>query len=72
MKGLRRLVRRFEPAPQEVQEVLGLQREAVEIATQGWVSWFAHPCRLKPLGYTPPTETDVKNKMQLSSQAMPG
>jgi len=38
------------------------KRKAVELATQGWVSWYAHPCRLKPLGYTPPTETDVKNR----------
>ena len=47
------------------------KREAVELATVEWVSWFNHCCLLKPLGYTPPTEAEVNYYMQLSSRAMP-
>jgi hypothetical protein len=39
------------------------KREAVELATLEWVSWFDHLCLLKPLGYTPPTETEVNYYM---------
>jgi hypothetical protein len=48
------------------------KREAVELATLEWVSWFDHHCLLKPLGYTSPTETEVNYYMQLSSQVIPG
>lgn len=36
-----------------------VKRTAVELATLEWVFWFNHHCLLKPLGYTPPTETGV-------------
>jgi len=48
------------------------KREAVELATLEWVSWFDHHCLLRPLGYTRPKETEVNYYMQLSSQAIPG
>lgn len=37
-----------------------------------WGSWFDHQRLLKPLGYTPPTETEVNYYMKLSSQAISG
>jgi hypothetical protein len=48
------------------------KREAVELVTLEWVSWFDHHCLLRPLGYTRPTETEVNYYMQLSSQAIRG
>jgi hypothetical protein len=35
------------------------KREAVELATLEWVSWFNQQSLLKPLGYTPPTEAEA-------------
>jgi transposase InsO family protein len=32
------------------------KREAVELATLEWVSWFNHHRLLEPLGYIPPAE----------------
>jgi len=46
-------------------------REAVELATLDWVSWFNHHRLLKPLGYIPPAETEANYYKQLSSQAIP-
>ena len=34
-------------------------REAVELATLEWVSWFNHHRLLEPIGYTPPTEAEA-------------
>lgn len=47
------------------------KREAVELATLEWVSWFNHHCLLKPFDDTPSTETEVNYYMQLSSQVIP-
>ncbi|WP_429205307.1 IS3 family transposase [Massilia sp. UYP11] len=46
-------------------------REAVELATLEWVSWFNHHRLLKPLGYIPPAEAEANYYKQLSSQAIP-
>ncbi len=34
-------------------------REAVELATLEWVSWFNHHRLLEPIGYTPPAEAEA-------------
>jgi transposase InsO family protein len=34
-------------------------REAVEIATLEWVSWFNHHRLLEPIGYIPPAEAEA-------------
>jgi transposase InsO family protein len=34
----------------------GKTREAVELATLEWVSWFNHHRLLEPIGYIPPVE----------------
>jgi hypothetical protein len=34
-------------------------REAVELATLEWVSWFNHHRLLEPLGYIPPAEAEA-------------
>jgi len=34
-------------------------REAVELATLEWVSWFNHHRLLKPIGYIPPAEAEA-------------
>ncbi|CUA96552.1 Transposase InsO and inactivated derivatives [Thiomonas bhubaneswarensis] len=34
-------------------------REAVELATLEWVSWFNHHRLLEPIGYIPPTEAEA-------------
>jgi hypothetical protein len=44
-------------------------REAVELATLEWVSWFNHHRLLAPLGYIPPAEAEANYYKQLSSQA---
>ncbi|THC38069.1 MULTISPECIES: IS3 family transposase [unclassified Massilia] len=46
-------------------------REAVELATLEWVSWFNHHRLLAPLGYIPPAEAEANYYKQLSSQAIP-
>ena len=46
-------------------------REAVELATLEWVSWFKHHRLLEPLGYIPPAEAEANYYQQLSSQAVP-
>ena len=45
-------------------------REAVELATLEWVSWFNHHRLLEPLGYIPPAEAEANYYEQLSSQAI--
>ena len=46
-------------------------REAVELATLEWVSWFNHHRLLEPIGYIPPAEAEANYYRQLASQAMP-
>ncbi|WP_312164954.1 IS3 family transposase [Massilia timonae] len=46
-------------------------REAVELATLEWVSWFNHHRLLEPLGYIPPAEAEANYYKQLSSEAIP-
>jgi len=46
-------------------------REAVELATLEWVSWFNHHRLLEPLGYIPPAEAEANYYEQLSGQAIP-
>lgn len=45
-------------------------REAVELATLEWVSWFNHHRLLEPLGYIPPAEAEANYYRKLSEQAM--
>jgi transposase InsO family protein len=45
-------------------------REAVELATLEWVSWFNHHRLLEPLGYIPPAEAEANYYRQLIEQAM--
>jgi transposase InsO family protein len=45
-------------------------REAVELATLEWVSWFNHHRLLEPLGYIPPAEAEANYYRQLSERAM--
>ena len=44
-------------------------REAVELATLEWVSWFNHHRLLEPIGYIPPAEAEANYYRQLASQA---
>lgn len=46
-------------------------REAVELATLEWVSWFNHHRLLAPIGYIPPAEAEANYYRQLACQAMP-
>jgi transposase InsO family protein len=46
-------------------------REAVELATLEWVSWFNHHRLLEPIGYIPPAEAEANYYRQLTRQAMP-
>ncbi|KGF80382.1 transposase [Massilia sp. JS1662] len=46
-------------------------REAVELATLEWVSWFNHHRLLGPLGYILPAEAEANYYKQMSSQAIP-
>ena len=46
-------------------------REAVELATLEWVSWFNHHRLLEPIGYIPPAEAEANYHRQLTSQGMP-
>jgi transposase InsO family protein len=45
-------------------------REAVELATLEWVSWFNHHRLLAPIGYIPPAEAEANYYRQLARQAM--
>ncbi len=45
-------------------------REAVELATLEWVSWFNHHRLLEPIGYIPPAEAEAnywREQQQLGS-----
>ncbi|NPC58459.1 IS3 family transposase [Caenimonas soli] len=44
-------------------------REAVELATLEWVSWFNHHRLLEPIGYIPPAEAEANYYRLLASQA---
>ncbi len=44
-------------------------REAVELATLEWVSWFNHYRLLEPIGYIPPAEAEANYYRQLNRQA---
>ena len=44
-------------------------KEAVELATLEWVSWFNHHRLLAPIGYIPPAEAEANYYRQLASQA---
>ena len=47
-------------------------REAVEMATLEWVSWFNHHRLLEPIGYVPPAEAEAAYYDQLrEAQAIP-
>ena len=43
-------------------------REAVELATLTWVSWFNHHRLMEPLGYIPPAEAEANYYRHLSGQ----
>ena len=44
-------------------------KEAVELATLEWVSWFNHHRLLKPIGYIPPAEAEANYYRQLAEQS---
>ena len=44
-------------------------KEAVELATLEWVSWFNHHRLLEPIGYIPPAEAEANYYRQLASHA---
>jgi transposase InsO family protein len=44
-------------------------REAVELATLEWVSWFNHSRLLQPIGYIPPAEAEANYYRDLASRA---
>ena len=47
-------------------------KEAVELATLEWVSWFNHHRLLEPIGYIPPVEAEANYHRQLATrQAIP-
>ncbi len=46
-------------------------KEAVELATLEWVSWFNHHRLMAHLGYIPPAETEANYHRQLTRQAIP-
>jgi transposase InsO family protein len=46
-------------------------REAVELATLTWVSWFNHHRLMAPLGYLPPAEYEANYYRQQTAQAAP-
>jgi len=43
-------------------------REAVELATLEWVSWFNHQRLLEPIGYIPPAEAEAQYYRQLAKK----
>jgi transposase InsO family protein len=46
-------------------------REAVELATLEWVSWFNHHRLLEPIGYVPPAEAEAHDWRQQAQAAAP-
>lgn len=46
-------------------------REAVELATLEWVTWFNHHRLLESIGYIPPAEAEANYYRQLATQAIP-
>ena len=46
-------------------------KEALELATLEWVSWFNHHRLLEPIGYIPPAEAEANYYQQLASQPVP-
>jgi putative transposase len=46
-------------------------REAVELATLEWVSWFNHHRLLEPIGYIPPAEAEANYWRQQRTQVTP-
>jgi putative transposase len=49
-------------------------REAVELATLEWVSWFNHHRLLEPIGYIPPAEAEAnygRQQAQASATTKP-
>ena len=47
-------------------------KEAVELATLEWVSWFNHHRLLKPIGYIPPASAEAIYHRQFASHAATG
>jgi transposase InsO family protein len=45
-------------------------KQAVELATLQWVSWFNHHRLMEPLGYLPPAEFEANYHRQLTTQAL--
>lgn len=45
-------------------------REAVEMATLEWVSWFNNQRLLEPIGYIPPVEAEVNYYRQFAKEAI--
>jgi putative transposase len=45
-------------------------KEAVELATLEWVSWFNHHRLLEPIGYVPPAEFEANYYRQLAESAV--
>ena len=43
-------------------------KEAVELATLEWVSWFNHHRLLEPIGYIPPAEAEANYYRQLTER----
>jgi putative transposase len=46
-------------------------KEAVELATLEWVSWFNNHRLLEPIGHIPPAEAEANYYRQLTEQAIP-
>jgi putative transposase len=46
-------------------------KEAVELATLEWVSWFNHHRLLEPIGYIPPAEAEANYYRQITEPAIP-
>lgn len=45
-------------------------KDAVELATLEWVSWFNHHRLMDPLGYIPPAQAEANYHRQIAGQAM--
>ena len=45
-------------------------KEAVELATLEWVSWFNHHRLLEPIGHVPPAEFEANCHRQLAESAV--
>ncbi|HQC80443.1 MAG TPA: integrase core domain-containing protein, partial [Accumulibacter sp.] len=45
-------------------------KEAVELATLEWVSWFNHHRLLEPIGYIPPAEAEANYHRCQTAQAV--